>query len=62
MDLDPGGMDPSDSGSAGTLREIQALAFKFCAAQLSMRASIAKSARPRRMLNCRSSKTKTLFE
>jgi hypothetical protein len=38
-------------GNAGRLREIQA-----------MRASIAKSARSRRMLNCRSSKTKTRFQ
>ena len=39
------------SGNAGKLREIQAiLAF------------IEKSARPHRMLNCRSSKTKTRFE
>jgi hypothetical protein len=39
------------SGNAGKQREIQA-----------MRASIAKSARPRSMLNCRSSKTKAQFE
>jgi len=39
------------SGNTGKLREIQ-----------SIRASIAKSAHPRHMLNCRSSKTKSRFE
>lgn len=38
------------SGNAGKLREIQAI-----------RAFIAKSAHPRRMLNCRSSKIKIQF-